>query len=164
MTTTKDTDPKKVGFIGDTHANLNWTVRAIKHLKNQGAEHILQVGDFGYDPGRFGQSPFVMELSDCLEAWDLSLWWIDGNHEDHAELRRLPVDSETGRVHLTEHVHYLPRGYQWTWNGINWMGVGGAVSVDKVWRTPGYDWFPEEALSRPEVDRIIKESKGALRR
>jgi hypothetical protein len=34
------------------------------------------------------------------------------------------------------------------------MFVGGAYSIDRAWRTEGYDWWPDEQLSIKDLDWI----------
>ena len=39
-------------------------------------------------------------------------------------------------------------------DGRTVLFMGGALSVDKAWRTPGYDWFPEESITTGDLDRL----------
>ena len=34
--------------------------------------------------------------------------------------------------------------------------IGGAKSIDKLYRTHGLDWFPEENISHPEMTQILE--------
>jgi len=36
-----------------------------------------------------------------------------------------------------------------------WLFLGGAVSVDRAWRTPGWDWFSEEIPTDAQVEAAI---------
>ncbi|MFZ1382538.1 MAG: metallophosphoesterase family protein [Scrofimicrobium sp.] len=80
----------------------------------------------------------------------LFLGFIDGNHEDFGELKKLPNNSE-GLGQVSDNVFYIPRGTVWQWRGTRFAGLGGAVSIDRQTRTPGRSWFPEEAITASDV-------------
>jgi len=132
-------------MVGDTHANAEWTCRVIDRADRLGVDLVLQLGDFGYWPnfqsGRF----FLDMVEECLSEYDISLWFIDGNHEDHMRLKS--AERRTEPMPITDHVTYLPRGARWVWGSTRWLAIGGATSVDRLLRTEGVDWFAQEAMS-----------------
>ena len=94
-----------------------------------------------------------------LAERDMQLLWIDGNHEDHSRLASLPLAGDGTRP-ISDHVTHLPRGFRWTWQDSDgkrytWLALGGAVSVDRRWRTPGRSWWAEERISRNDADAAI---------
>lgn len=95
-----------------------------------------------------------MKVERRLARHALNLWWLDGNHEDFERLAARPI-SEDGRRQVSDHIWHLLRGYGWTWNRTVWLAVGGAVSVDKEFRTQGKTWFEAEELTVEEADRIV---------
>jgi len=139
----------RILLVGDTHANLSWTQFVVDQARKLRVDQILQLGDFGYWPrdawGRRFLSDIESRLSDC----GLTMWFVDGNHEDHASLRS--DVREPGLVAISEHVSYVARGTRWTWGDTTWLAVGGATSVDREWRKAGVDWFPEEIMSEEEL-------------
>jgi hypothetical protein len=46
----------------------------------------------------------------------ISVWFIDGNHENFNLLYSLPLDAD-GQRPVRDHITHLPRGYRWTWAG-----------------------------------------------
>jgi hypothetical protein len=50
--------------------------------------------------------------------------------------------------------------------GIDGLGTilfaGGADSVDKIYRTMGFDWFPEELLSIKDENRLLDAKKSDI--
>jgi hypothetical protein len=44
----------KIGLLGDTHGNTNWTQFALWAFQNRGIRTIAQVGDFGISNTQFG--------------------------------------------------------------------------------------------------------------
>lgn len=155
--------PQRIVVAGDTHANTGWTFnlvhKARKALAGEDPRIVLQAGDFGFWPRQEGGRRFLITVDEVLDAYDMELWWVDGNHEDHAQLAMLesqphPVLGEVKRV--GNRIIYLPRGTRWTWHGKTWIALGGAVSIDKDAREEGWDWFPEEALTLGEVRAAVK--------
>lgn len=134
--------PDKLMLIGDTHHDIRFMLNVIDYAHEQGVDTLLQVGDFGWWPSRFGDEMFVSEIEPVMDRLGQRLFWVDGNHEDHGSI----TPGMTMGV-----VQHLPRGFRWRWWDKTWMAVGGGVSVDQHWRIQGLDWFPEEALSSAEI-------------
>lgn len=137
----------KIAYAGDWHANTKWAVRAIEYARAEGAEHILHLGDYGYD----FTSDFKNEVELALAQAHIGLWFIDGNHENFSWLYKQPVQDD-GRRRISQHVYHLPRGYQWNWDGVQFMAVGGAYSVDRKWRKLNTSWWLEELITDEEVE------------
>lgn len=131
----------RVLLLGDTHGNTGWVRELALPIANSvSADAIFQLGDFGYwDTGG--------EFVNTVSRSSIPFYFIDGNHENHP---RLPV--ERGKVvNLTGNLHYVPRGSVLNWDGVKVLAVGGAHSIDRAYRTPGIDWFPEEDISEEDV-------------
>jgi len=124
-------------------------------LNRKRPEITFCCGDFGYWPREVWKSkkytangvqrikikPLQPKVPEgCL------VFWCDGNHEDHQELRLRKTDE------LWPGVHYMPRGSVLEIpDGRKVMFMGGAESVDKASRTIGIDWFPDEVISHADV-------------
>lgn len=130
----------KVALVGDTHAKFDILNRVAKEV-----DCIIQVGDFGVWPG--------LPSFDALSC-SVPLYFCDGNHDNHDYLRKL-LDFQ-----ICDNVWYQPRGSTLTLGSKTFLFTGGALSIDKHLRTPGYDWFPEEVncgvpLPDTHIDYII---------
>ena len=153
-------DPGLVAIAGDWHGNVPWGRRVISHaasiLLHDGPRILLQAGDFGVwlRPGERNayttaagreveRDNFLDELEKALAEHDMELWFADGNHENHPLLRELTAENP----YITPHIRYLERGTRWKWHNLTWVACGGAVSVDKLLRTEGKDWFREEEIT-----------------
>jgi hypothetical protein len=147
-------EPMRVLVVGDVHANTGAAFEVIDHAANLGVDLILQAGDWGYWPRDQRAQVFLRKVEKRLALRGLNLWWVTGNHEDHDRLTARQVGPD-GRRQLSEHVWNLSDGYRWTWGGNVWVAVGGAVSVDKAFRTEGKSWFAAEELTDEEASRII---------
>jgi hypothetical protein len=142
--------PARVAFAGDWHANTRWGIAAIQYAAEQGAEAIVQLGDFGYE----FRAAFLDGLERALQRTGLRLLFVDGNHEDFPTLLRYPV-RDNGLRRLSDRVWHLPRGFRWVWGGVRWLALGGAHSVDRPWREPGISWWHQEAITDDDIARAV---------
>lgn len=140
----------KIVVAGDWHMNIKWAKHMVKLAAAEGIKRIVHVGDFGYTYRDF----FVNTLSNRCIKEDVDIYFIDGNHDDHGQLLYLPVDSE-GFGALAPRLHFIPRGHHWAWEGVTFVGLGGAVSVDKFVRQAGVSWWPTEVITWPEAEHTI---------
>lgn len=148
--------PDRLTIAGDWHADRTWAAAAIGSAAAAGSRVILHLGDFGIWPGAFGRD-YLDTVESALAAAGLTLAFVDGNHEDFAQLLALPVtpldDGTPGIRRVRPGIYHLPRGTRWTWGGLRWLALGGAASVDRAWRKPGISWWPEESLTAGDVRR-----------
>lgn len=152
MTHPVTTVPGRIIVAGDWHCNTAWAKHVIWQAKELlEAEYpriILHLGDFGIWPTGEGKR-YLREVSAALEQADAVLWFVDGNHDDHARLAALRKQWESSTTpgglgfrlrpplseppfYVTREVLWLPRGYRWEWHDRTWLASGGAVSVDKA--------------------------------
>jgi predicted phosphodiesterase len=154
-------DPNHVVLAGDWHGNTGWACHVVeesaKLLADEEQKIIIHAGDFGVWPGQEGRD-FLDDLSGVLSAYEIEVWFVDGNHEWHPELIALreegsghglvPIDRES----LDEaYIRWIPRGHRWSWHRKTWMGLGGAVSVDAAVRSKGRSWWPEETYTGEQL-------------
>lgn len=129
---------------------------------------LLILGDAGvvWDTGPDAAAEGVLDpldaeaVSELERTWPGYILFLDGNHENHDALRRLPkrslfgatVGVVSGRVfHLRRGCVYgLPAGGD---RHASCFVLGGAWSIDWGMRTPGIDWWATEIPSRKELDR-----------
>ena len=160
-------DPGRVIVAGDWHGNTDWAMHVIwqakERLAGESNRIILHLGDFGIWPGEAGQQ-YLAKVDFALNQADATLWFVDGNHEDHARLsvmlnqvhgdvsRPVPVPSGMSWI---DSIYWLPRGRRWEWHGRTWLALGGGVSLDKAIRTEGKNWWPEEEITLEQELRAI---------
>ncbi len=142
--------PQRVALAGDWHGNLIWGTLGIQHARELGADVIVHTGDFGY---RFS-SDFLTGITAALDVMGMHLLFVDGNHENHDWLLGLPIGDD-GLRRITHRIWHLPRGFRWEWDGIRFLALGGAHSVDRPFRQPGVSWWPQETIGRGDVARAV---------
>ena len=151
---------------GDTHGSLNHLTDLCRWAKRYDCSSIVQVGDWGFvfsDTKRSYQDTMV-QIDECLAAADLTMMWLDGNHENFEALEEFyGADPErTEAVVMSDRVTYLPRGYRFELDGIRCMSFGGAVSIDKAHRVPYLSWWPQELITDDQVSRVSDEPVDVL--
>jgi hypothetical protein len=154
-----ESDIRRVLLTGDVHGNTGWVLTHVfPQAKRQRCDSILQIGDFGIWPGPDGKR-FLDALDHRGEAQGIPIWFIDGNHDDFAQLYALPLDA-AGRRAVRPHITHLPRGHRWSWAGRTLLACGGASSVDVMYRTPWRSWWPQEVITSAELDACIEPGRA----
>lgn len=151
----------KVLLAGDWHANTRHAINTIDYAASLDATEIWQCGDFGYWPTWETGREFLARVDNRLNEYGINLYFADGNHEHHPSLNndafrpyRPNYKNHTSRIwHVPRGGVLLPR------EGLRVMFIGGAASIDRKWRTPGYDWFSSETLTMYQIQRIMSKPK-----
>lgn len=154
----------KLLFLGDTHGNTGWVHLIIETAKEHDIDWIVQVGDFGYWEHKKHGVDYLFAVETFLEEAGKQLVWLDGNHENHPVLRRNYgpesdkhiTHEEHGFWRIRDHIWYAPRGHRWDWDGVKFMSLGGAYSIDKNFRKVGSSWWWEELITEEEVEQAIE--------
>lgn len=146
--------PSKIAIAGDWHGNIEYAETAIDYVERNNSEVVMHVGDFGYN---FTDS-FLGTLTDRLEEHDMTLLFVDGNHENFNWLLAQPV-NDYGVRPLSSRIAHIPRGFTWDWGTERWMGLGGAASVDRQWRQPGMSWWYQELLTNTDIDFALAQGE-----
>lgn len=150
MRTLQDMDGRGcVAALGDWHGNTRYAVRVIHHLASRGVRRFVHTGDFAYN----FRPEFLRAIDNELARFDADLAFVPGNHENYDYLDSVPIDFDgTGRI--SDRIVYLPRGVRWSWDGREWLGLGGAASIDRMQREqvgPGREWWPQELITEADV-------------
>ena len=120
-------------FIGDIHGDFD----TYKSIIENSPYPTIQVGDFGvgfkllHMPDTNAWEP----PTEAMKAGDHM--FIRGNHDNPSECRKTHG--------------YIPDATMYG----HWFCVGGALSIDKEWRTEGFDWWEDEELSISELNKVI---------
>lgn len=159
--------PSKVMIAGDFHGNGAWAQRAIWQAQKNNCDAIVHAGDFGWWTPIDDTHRYLRFVERNLKEAGLHLYWVDGNHEDHSRLNHLGVEPRELNpdnvfdygVDVWERIHYLPRGFRWTWHDKTWMALGGAHSVDRRYRKEYLSWWREEELNLQQLEYASREGK-----
>lgn len=151
---------ERILLAGDWHGMLNQGKAAMNRAHDLGISTIIQVGDFGY----WGDEATERTLNTWetfLERWDITLYFIDGNHENfHSLYKDYPLDTETGLRPLRKRIIHIPRGYLFTWNDLRILALGGAYSIDRNYRKENVSWWAEEEVTQEDISKSLKALNG----
>ena len=143
-------------IAGDTHGTLDLT-KVVQYYEgredefNKDDDYLIILGDVGV----CGFSASVeAETRSVLRDLPVTTLFIDGNHENFEQLNSYPVDEwNGGKVHFVESdIIHLMRGQVYDIDGTAFFTFGGAYSIDKMYRTEGISWFPEEMPTAEEFE------------
>lgn len=78
-------------------------------------------------------------------------------NSNHAWLNTFPVIQwHGGSAHsIAENIIHLMRGEVYDIDGFKFLSIGGAKSIDKAYRIPYIDWWPEEEISQAEIQHTL---------
>lgn len=122
----------RVTFIGDVHGKTDQYQKKLRQ-KFPG-QNTFQLGDMGVG---FAGTPGLHK--DIMTSGNHR--WIRGNHDDPAKCRLLEDRGYAGEY-----------GY---YDAFKMFFLGGAFSIDYMYRTPGRSWWADEELSYPELAQAI---------
>lgn len=123
---------EKIYIIGDLHGFLGSCHQASQTMNNG---LIICVGDFG---AGFIRESAIDKFDELLGERGNKLYSIRGNHD-------LPsyFDGSNDR----ENIKFLPDYTYKEINGQKFAFIGGAVSIDRYYRTAGVDWWEDEVVN-----------------
>lgn len=161
---THEYEPDSIVFAGDWHGNVQWAQQIIGQLPELLPDEpnplIVHVGDFGIWYGKHGDE-FISRVTKALEAVNGELWFIEGNHECYPRLNKFAYEPlrvmADGKIKISNRIFWLTRNHRWVWHGKTWLGLGGAISVDRCYRSEGVSVFAEEALSSADLAKAAQD-------
>lgn len=157
MNTVNFSEFERIGVAGDWHGNTGWMKKAVKKFADVGVTHVLHVGDFGFWPGNSGKK-YLHKVNKELSLHGITLYVTLGNHEDYVQISALPEHPVLeGFVYNPDYPNIVvaTRGARWSWNGVTFVSLGGANSIDASGRTEGISWWKEERISLGDIYRTI---------
>lgn len=146
----------RIGLLGDTHGNRAWVLYALDKFRREGITTIIQVGDLGVWPGeRSGKS--WNKVNETLLINEQTMYVAPGNHEDYDRIESLRR-NKGGWLVFRERILLAPRGHRNTFEGVDFVWLGGAASVDRFFRQDDWpkSWWEQEAITDKDVARTAE--------
>ena len=104
---------------------------------------FIQVGDFGIGYQHVDiELKKLTTLNEFLKGMGFNMMVVSGNHDDP---KFWNGDYKFSNLWLIPDYTYL------TIEGNKFLFVGGATSIDRIYRTPGKDWWANEILVPPNT-------------
>ena len=156
----------RILFAGDCHGATDHVKALINEAGKRECDRIFVLGDFGYWEHMADGVKFLDKVSAFAIKRGISVYFLDGNHDKTSLLLEKYADepNDEGFLTVRGRLFYAPRGHQWTWDGVSFIALGGAYSVDKQWRLDqerkgkrkgGTLWFPEEEMTDEDMLNIL---------
>jgi len=139
-------EPAQMTVAGDWHGNGRWGAHVLSQAAEAGSDVLVHTGDFGIWAGGAG-ARFLDAISGATRKHGIPVIFVDGNHENFDMLEAMDVDPDTGLRLVAPGIFHAPRGFRWTWAGMNFLALGGATSLDRPSRTPWVSWWPQEEIT-----------------
>lgn len=131
-------------MLGDIHGNFSKLDWLKQHVQPE--DTVIQVGDFGIYP-----KLMLDHKMHFAQGYPCRVLVIDGNHED---FNIINTYSKNQLTPLGHNFFYVPRGYVMEIENQLFGFLGGAESIDKVWRANRRDWFHEERVTDADIDTL----------
>lgn len=141
-------------ITGDTHGDIDYPKLLKLKKKNLSYDDYLIIcGDAGICWSIYDSRRFLSLYNDI----GCTILFIDGNHENFDMLNGLPLVEYKGALmhQVDEHIFHILRGEILTLEGKTFFCLGGACSIDKMYRTPHISWWPEEEINKHDIDNAI---------
>ena len=150
-------------LTGDIHGERSINKLSIHnfiHQKNMTKDdYVIILGDFGLLWHPYGSKNDKQQQYwlNWLEEKPFTTLFVDGNHENHTMLYKLPiVEKFGGKVGMVkDSIFHLKRGEVYEIDGDKFFVMGGGLSVDKYvnpYRIPDIGWWEAEIPSTSEFE------------
>ena len=86
-----------------------------------------------------------------------TILFVDGNHENFDMLEEMPLVEYKGAMmhQIDTHIFHILRGEIMTLEGKTFLCIGGACSIDKMYRKPHLSWWPQEEINNHDIDNAV---------
>lgn len=113
-------------------------------------DYIIICGDFGCI--WYGEKKDYWWLN-WLNELPCTILFCDGNHENFDLLYQYPVEEwNGGKIHkIRDSVYHLMRGEIFNIDGKTFFVMGGAHSIDKIYRKEHISWWAQEVPNKEEI-------------
>lgn len=143
----------RILLSGDSHCDINHLQVMSNKADMYQCDKMFVLGDFGWWP----KDKQGLKFIDACSQLDYPLYFLPGNHEDWGDLEKheqYPDYNDEGFIEVASNVFYAPTGFRWEWDGIKFLSVGGAYSIDRKYRTKFISWFPQEIITDEDMKKI----------
>ena len=154
----------RVGILGDTHGNTAAIRFMLWSMHKMGIQKVIHVGDFGIYSDNNGMK-FASKVNKYAQEFAITLIVVPGNHENWRIINEMVGEDRENLAAYRSNIFIAPRGYRWEWDGMSFLALGGAPSVDRIqrlaWETARKPnnankyWYAEEQITRADVDYTV---------
>ena len=139
---------------GDTHGDNDYLKLLPLQEKNLSYDDYLIIcGDAGIC---WSSKTFEYFLS-LYNSIGCTIIFVDGNHENFGMLNNMPLVEFKGALmhQIDKNIFHVMRGEIMSLDGKTFLCIGGAVSIDKMYRTINVSWWKEEEITYHDIDNAL---------
>ena len=133
-------------ITGDTHGLIDFDkLNYFKTIYTSEKDVLIILGDAGI---AWSEEELEHTISK-YELLGITIIFIDGNHENFSMLNNLPIVEMYGaKMHkISNNIYHVLRGEIMTINNLNFLCLGGAISIDKHYRILNKSYWLEEEIT-----------------
>ena len=141
-------------ITGDTHGDVDYKkLLALKDKNLSYDDYLIICGDAAICWSPFDLERFLRLYNDI----GCTILFIDGNHENFDMLEDMPLVEYKGALmhQIDKHIFHILRGEIMTLGGYTFFCLGGARSIDMMYRKPHLSWWPQETINHHDIDNAI---------
>lgn len=134
-------EKQNIFLVGDIHGEYSTFKFLIKNKYNIKDSYIIQLGDWGvgfYNENYYKEA--FGRLDACLEHGNNHLYVFSGNHDDPAYFQ------ETNNPFGYKNITFLKDYSELTLLGLEFLCIGGAISIDRQDRVEGRSYWKDEVF------------------
>ena len=141
-------------ITGDTHGNYDFDkLKVLMQKELTFNDYLIICGDVAIC-WSVKELPYFLNLYRQLGC---TIFFVDGNHENFDMLNSFPLVEYKGAImhQIDEHIFHILRGEILNLDGTKFLCIGGACSIDKLYRTINVSWWKEEEITNHDIDNAI---------
>lgn len=137
-------------ITGDSHGDRDKINNLEIQLELTDNDYLIIAGDFGFI---FNNNYLEELILNALSTKPFKILFVDGNHECFPAIFRYPEEMwNGGKVHkIRENIYHLMRGQVFEIDGKKIFTMGGAYSVDRMFRKLNVSYWEEEIPNAAEM-------------
>lgn len=163
-------EPSRIAFAGCWHARAEFVRDAMTAARDGGATVLVHTGDFLYTYP--AANKMLVEVETVAAELGMFVVVVRGNHDDPALFQKAVTSTRRrnkgpahggvadGFARLSPHVLHAPNGLRWAWQGVQFVALGGAFSVDRAARTEGVTYWAGEVASPRDIGAVKRDGKA----
>lgn len=141
---------------GDVHGLLSFYKfeEFVKDRNLTKDDYMIIAGDCGV----LWSEEDTNEKIEKYRSLPFTVLFVDGNHENFDMLNAYPVEEwHGGKVHkIASDIIHLMRGQVFEIEGKTFFTLGGATSIDRLFRKEGVSWWADELPTYADLDEGFK--------
>ena len=150
-------------LTGDTHGSFDRIANFCARMSTKKSDIMIILGDAGIN---FYGGWRDLQKKEYISTLPITLFCIHGNHEQRPATipSYTEIEWHGGTVYVEEQfpsILFAKDGEVYDMNGMQAIAIGGAFSIDWMYRIPGRSWWPDEQPTK-EIKAYVERKLDAL--